>query len=123
MAKNQTKKANKKINLIILIAAIVLIISGIMIALFSGNGNKEKDKGQNEEKNIVSNEETVEEEYGFTKQDAIEVIKKIYNSDSYEIKAEVREDNMYIVTVSNPDTNSEYKYVVNPNDGSFSELK
>ena len=123
MAKNQTKKANKKINLIILIAAIVLIISGIMIALFSGNGNKEKDKGQNEEKNIVSNEETVEEEYGFTKQDAIEVIKKIYNSDSYEFKAEVREDNMYIVTVSNPDTNSEYKYVVNPNDGSFSELK
>ncbi len=123
MAKKQTKKTNKKINLIILIVAIVLIVSGIAIALFGGNSEKEKEKDKNGEKNIVSNEETVEDEYGFTKQDAIEVIKKIYNSDSYEFKAEVREDNMYIVTVSNPDTNSEYKYVVNPNDGSFSELK
>lgn len=122
MAKKQAKKQIKKTNIIIFVAAVILILVGVLIA-FSNKDEKEKEKTGNSEEQIVATEETVENEYGFTKQDAIDVIKKIYKSDSYEFKAEIREDNMYIVTVSNPDTDSEYKYVVNPNDGSFTELK
>lgn len=122
MAKKQAKKQMKKTNIIVFAVALILILVGVLIA-FSNKDEKEKEKTGNSEEQIVATEETVENEYGFTKQDAIDVIKKIYKSDSYEFKAEIREDNMYIVTVSNPDTDSEYKYVVNPNDGSFTELK
>ena len=72
---------------------------------------------------INTEENTIKDEYGFSKEDAIAVVKKSYNSDNYEFSAKAREDNKYIVTVKNTETGSTYQYVVDPNDGSFSTLE
>ena len=119
-AKKGIKVKDKKILLIIGIAAAAIII-GILVAVL---GNDEDPKGgkPSKENEIKSTEQTVEDEYGFTKEDAINVIKGIFNSDSYQYDATVREDNMYIVTVTNPDSDTKYAYVVDPNDGSFYEI-
>ncbi len=122
----EAKKTNKKINLknkkILLIVgvAVVIIIIGILVAVL-GN-DKEKEGGKpSKETEINATEQTVEDEYGFSKEDAINVIKGVFNSDSYQYEATIREDNMYIVTVTNPDSDSKYTYIVDPNDGSFYE--
>jgi len=117
-------KKNKKLSLGILIGAItivILVIIGVFIASREesndenniGKGNKPQGEV------IISNEETIEDEYSFTKEDAINVIKELYNSDNYIFTAKAREDNMYVVTVTNPDTNTADVYEVDPNDGTF----
>ena len=122
----EAKKTNKKINLknkkvlLIVGVAVVIIIIGILVAVL-GN-DKEKEGGKpSKEADINATEQTVEDEYGFSKEDAINVIKGVFNSDSYQYEATIREDNMYIVTVTNPDSDSKYTYIVDPNDGSFYE--
>ena len=110
---------NKKI-LLIVAAAVVIIIIGIFVAVL-GNDKEEKDKKPSQESGINATEQTVEDEYGFSKEDAINVIKGVFNSDSYEYEATIREDNMYIVTVTNQDSDSKYVYIVDPNNGSFYE--
>lgn len=121
--KKKLKITSKQKSLLVIIgAALLVIIVGVIIAISGNNEDKDKDKDNDKEKPIVSTKETVAEEYGFTEEDAINVIKGVFNSDTYEFKAEVREDNMYIVTVTNPDSESKYTYVVDPNDGTFQEL-
>ena len=115
-----TNLKNKK-NLLIIGAAVVIIIIGILVAVLGNDKDPEGGK-PSKETQINSTEETVEDEYGFSKEDAINVIKGIFNSDSYQYEATVREDNMYIVTVTNPDSDTKYAYVVDPNDGSFYEI-
>ena len=118
-------KKNRKyvygIGIALLVIVILLIVA---VALKGNNGNeKEKPGKDGEDKVIVSDENTIKDEYGFSKEDAIAVVKKSYNSDNYEFSAKAREDNKYIVTVKNTETGSTYQYVVDPNDGSFSTLE
>lgn len=125
--KEETKKeikinAKQKKMLLVIGVALLVIVVGIIIAV-TGKDTEDKDKEKpSTATEIKSSEETVEDEYGFTKEDAINVIKGVFNSDSYEYEATVREDNMYIVTVTNPDSDTKYAYVVDPNDGSFYEI-
>ncbi len=113
-------KNNKKGVLIGVAVIIILLVVGIIILLNVDKKPDDEKKPGNDK--VISDEETIEEEYGFSKEDAIEVIKKIYLSDNYEFSAEAREDNMWIVTVKNIETGSETKYVVDPNNGTHQEI-
>lgn len=115
------KKIKENKLLLGIIGGIVLILI-IVIIVVSSSSTDEKDKDKESENKIISNEQIVEDEYGFSKEDAINAVKPRYNSDNYEFEATTREDNMYIVTVKNIDTESITKYVVDPNNGSVSEL-
>ena len=118
-------KKNRKYVYGIGIALLVIVVLLIVAVALKGNNDDEKEKPgkDGEDKVIVSDENTIKDEYGFSKEDAIAVVKKSYNSDNYEFSAKAREDNKYIVTVKNTETGSTYQYVVDPNDGSFSTLE
>lgn len=118
-------KKNRKYVYGVGIALLVIVILIIVAVALNNNGDeKEKKPGTEGETDvIVSDENTIKEEYGFSKEDAIAVVKKTYNSDNYEFSAKAREDNKYIVIVKNTETGSTYQYVVDPNDGSFSTLE
>ncbi len=112
-------KKNKKI----VIGAILIVIAAILLVLLLTNVfKKDNNKSNHEERKVESDEKSIEEDYHFTKDDAINIIKKIYNSDNYEFDALADVDNTYIVTVTNTDTNESTKYKVDPSDGSFSVL-
>lgn len=111
---------NKKTLIIIGSVLVVIIVAVVLILAISNKGpdSKEKEnKKPNANGEIVSDEETVTEEYGFSKEDAIAVAKEIFQSDNYEFDAKVREDNMWVVTVKNTDNDETYTIIVNPNDG------
>lgn len=123
MAKKVEKKNNSKINIVIVVAlvAVVVVALALVVPSLTKKESKKEEKTETKE-NVKVTEKTVSEEYGFTKDDAINAVKKVYNSDNYSFEAEVRNDNMYIVTVTNTDTNESQKYLVDPNDGTFSLL-
>lgn len=113
-------KKNRNMLIASIIGAIVLVVAIIIvIVLVINNNDKEKEK---EPEKVYSTEKTVEEEYGFTKQNAIDAVKDVFNSDNYKFDAEVREDNMYVVTVTNIEDNTKMVYLVDPNDGSFEDI-
>jgi len=115
-------KKNRKYVYGIGAALLIIIVLIILVVVLSGKEDEKPEK-EDDIKIIVSDENTIKEEYGFSKEDAIEVVKKSYNSDNYEFSAKAREDNKYIVTVKNTETGSTYQYVVDPNDGSYSTLE
>ena len=127
-------KKNKKLVLGVLIGLVALIVIIVLVVALSGsdekkpnnnesnnsgNGNGSGDEEVIDKDAIISNEDTIEDEYGFSKEDAINAVKKIYHSDNYKFEAKARKDNMYEVTVTNTDTNTADVYEVDPNDGSF----
>lgn len=118
-------KKNRKyvygIGIALLVIVVLIFVATALSKEEEEPGKKPVDKEKEEV--IVSDENTIKEEYGFSKEDAIAVVKKSYNSDNYEFSAKAREDNKYIVTVKNTETGSTYKYVVDPNDGSYSALE
>lgn len=119
-----SNEKNRKLIRAIAIGLLVIIVLIVIAVALSGEEEKtEKPKKEDNAEVIVSDENTIKEEYGFSKEDAIAVVKKSYNSDNYEFSAKAREDNKYIVTVKNTETGSTYKYVVDPNDGSYSTLE
>lgn len=121
---------NKKLAIGIIAGVVVLIVIIVLVVSLTGNKD-EKDPGKNNGGNgngeeeqypddaIFSDEETIKNEYGFSKEDAIKVIKAFYHSDNYTFEAKARKDNMYEVTVTNTDTKEITVYEVDPNDGSF----
>lgn len=120
---------NKKLVLTILsgtVACIIIVI--LVISLVKDNdkknGNSNNTNGNKDNENaIYSDDDTVKDEYGFSKEDAINVIKKIYNnSENYNFTAKARKDNMYEVTVTSHETKKADVYVVDPNDGSFTYM-
>ena len=119
-----SNEKNRKLIRMIAIGLLVIIVLIVIAVALSGEKEKtEKPKKEDNAEVIVSDENTIKEEYGFSKEDAIAVVKKSYNSDNYEFTAKAREDNKYIVTVKNTETGSTYKYLVDPNDGSYSTLE
>ena len=68
-------KNNKKGVLIGVAVIIILLVVGIIILLNVDKKPDDEKKPGNDK--VISDEETIEEEYGFSKEDAIEVIKKI----------------------------------------------
>ena len=128
---------NKKLVLSVLIALVALIIIVVLVIALSGNdekkpnnnggnnsgsGNGSGDEEVIDKDAIISDEDTIEDEYGFSKEDAINEVKKSYHSDNYKFEAKARKDNMYEVTVTNTDTNTAVVYEVDPNDGTFTYI-
>lgn len=125
--KSKEKKDTKQIKaidsrVIVGVCAAVLVLAVVLVAFIKGDklsskDDKNKDKdGQKEE--VKSNEDTVEKEYGFSKEDAKSVVMERFQSDNYEATSvTVREDNMYVVVVTNTDNGSTYTYIVDPNTG------
>lgn len=129
---------NKKLALGILAGVVVIIIVIILVVALTGNDDKTSNKNNNNNNGggsgngngeeqypddaIFSDEDTIEEEYDFSKEDAINAVKKLYHSDNYTFEAKARKDNMYEVTVTNTDDNTTYVYEVDPNDGTFTYI-
>lgn len=104
---NNNKK--KKIILSIIgITAIIIIILGLIL-LFKNNDNNVLDNKTN-----GSTEETIKKNYEFTKEDAINLIKPLFHSDNYSFEAELNDDSLYVVTITNTLTASKYIYYVDP---------
>lgn len=127
------KKEGKKNNYNIIIIAIVAVILLVLVALIvKGCGNKkenEEKKQDNKPNETViekkgSSEEEIKSAYGMSKDDAINIVKEIYNDDVHEYSCEINVDSKYIVSVKNTITNETVKYLVDPEsiDNSFYEI-
>ena len=118
--KEETKEKssidNYKILFMAIIGVLVLII--ICVAAFKGcsKENSKNSNNSNEEKikKIGASEEDIISAYGMSKQDAINIVKEIYNSDNFEFSADINEDSKYVVSVENTITKKVDKYVVDP---------
>lgn len=104
------KKNKKKSTVALVIAiliALVIIILGVVLLL--KNNNKSTDKQDN-----IPSEETIKKNYEFTKEDAINLIKPLFHSDNYTFEAELNNDSLYVVTITNSLTSTKYIYYVDP---------
>ena len=120
MKQEQKKwKNNQKINqnyiIIAIIAVIVLAFAGFLLIKGCSN-NKNNDNNENSEtpKREIVSEESLINAYGMSKEDAINIVKEIYNGDSYEFTAEINEDAKYVVTANNILTKTSSKFLVDP---------
>jgi len=134
MDNKNIEKSNKKGDFKIIMIATIIVIAIVVIAvLINSFGKKEKTKEDNNEDNKVeknevikkgSSEEDIKLSYGMSKEDAINIVKEIYNGDVFEFVCDINSDSKYIVTVKNTLSNSVTKYLVDPEskDNSFYEI-
>ena len=125
MKKGKKKSNNNKV---IIIAAVVVIVIICIIFLLMNGGNKKEnnDKKDNtvvEDKGHKIEEKDIVDAYGMSKEDAINLVKKLFNSDNFEFSAEVNEDAKYVVTAKNTISDTSYKYLVDPINQSFYEIR
>ena len=62
----------------------------------------------------IPNEETVLKEYGLSKQEAIQIIKKRYNAEGYKFSAKVNYESNYIIKVTHPDLDEVTYWEIEP---------
>lgn len=101
---------NKNLLVGILVALLLIAIIVTLVLIFTKRSKEPEEK-------IVPvhvTEDDVINTYGNSKEDAINAVKEVYQSDTYEFEAKIRADNKYIVTVTNDDTNTETVYLVEP---------
>lgn len=120
----ETKKVKKNnIELIIIVVVIVLVVFlGTFLIFKKGDDAKVEEKKPHEDKGTPIVENDIVEAYGMKADDAVELVKSIYNSDNFSYSAAVSKDAKYIVTVTNTITNVVYKYEVDPISKSFYEI-
>ena len=114
---------SKKNIIIIIVISLFLLVLGFIL-LKGGSNSKENGKENNGVERKGASEEDIVNAYNMSKDDAIEIVKRIYNGDIYEFSAEINKDSKYIVTVKNTITKSDTKYLVDPTktNGSFYEV-
>ena len=120
--KEKVKESNdqgKKYIIIGVVAVLVIVVVGFLLVKGcsndkKNNGNDVNDDSETEIAKKGSSEEDIVAAYGMSKQDAINLVKKLYNSDNYEYSVDINEDSKYIVSVKNIITNSVDKYFVDP---------
>ena len=126
--KKETKKGQLPIGLIIGVVALIVIIIVIFFVVGGGNGKKENTTDEpNTNEDLKKQETNIEEKhiieaYGMSKDDAINKVKEIFNSDTFEFTAEINKEAKYVVTVKNVITEQTYKYLVDPISKSYSEM-
>lgn len=98
---------------IAVVIAMVLIITGVVLI----NATKEEEKTNAPQKEQISNEESLNDATGFSKDDAIDIVKVNFESDNYEFTATATNDGLYKVVVKNIVTESEIIYYVDPING------
>lgn len=92
---------------IIIFAIIIILVGGLLLS--KKNGIKEKNNNENR-----STEEMIDNNYDFTKEDAINLIKPLFHSDNYSFSAQLNQDSLYVVTVTNTLSSTKYIYYVDP---------
>ena len=115
MSTEKTNKTNNNYYIYGAIGVVILLIFGFVFlkgCSGSNDENKEEDTGNVEK--IGATEKDIIASYGVSKQDAINMVKEIYNSENFEFSADINEDSMYIVSVKNTITESVDKYLVDP---------
>lgn len=106
MKKNKQKST--KLLIIAIIIALITIVFGVVL-LLKNNKNSPINKTDNS-----PSEEMIEQNYEFTKEDAINLIKPLFHSDNYTFEAELNNDSLYIVTITNTLNSTKYIYYVDP---------
>lgn len=117
----------KKKEIIIGFIFLVVIILCIVFIVTKGDSKEKKNEDKKEDKVVVDPGHKIEEKdivdaYGMSKDDAIKLVKKLFNSDNFEFSAEINSDSKYIVTVKNAISDTEYKYLVDPISKSYYEM-
>ena len=117
----------KKKELAIGLIFLVVIILCIVFLVSNGDSKEKKNEVNNGGNDVVDPGHKIEEKdivdsYGMSKEDAIKLVKKLFNSDNFEFSAEVNNDAKYIVTVKNTISDVTYKYVVDPISKSYYEM-
>ena len=128
LKEGKNKKGDYK--LILISFAIVTVIVLITLLIFGNTNKKDENKDNvkvNDNTQVVkkgTSEESIKKAYGMSKEDAISIVREIYNGESYEFTCEINSDSKYVVTVSNTATKSVSKYLVDPEskDNSFYEI-
>ncbi len=108
----------------VIIALIVLVCVVVVIVT---RGGKSDDTGTPAGKDIVDEgndftSKDLDEIYGMSGEEAIEIVKKDFKSDTFEFSYDVDSDSQYVVTAKNKITGTVYKYSVNPSNGSYYSL-
>ena len=112
-----TNKKENNINIIIIaVGVVILLLVGFIVIKGCSNTSKNNEEQENDtdvvEKKGAS--EDIIKSYGMSKNDAIEIVKSIYNSDNFEFSAEINEDSKYIISVKNLISEKTEKYLVDP---------
>lgn len=97
---------------------VIVIIGFLLVKGCSNDKNNDKNNENNGNEDVITKKGATEEDiiaaYGMSKQDAINLVKALYNSDNFEFTADINEDSKYIVSVKNIITNNVDKYFVDP---------
>lgn len=121
------KLLKKKKELIIGIFLLLAVIICIVFIITNNNDKKENNNnnsdGNNEVEDVIFTEENLKSAYGVSKEDAINIIKPLFNSDNFEYTVDVTKDAKYRVTVKNTISKTEYKFDVDPVTKSYSEIE
>lgn len=123
------KLLKKKKELIIGGVLLLAVILCIVFLVTNGKDKKEKSKDNNIEdtnkapQDVVFTEEDLKSAYGVSKEDAINLVKPLFNSDNFEYTAVVTNKAKYLVTVKNTISKKEYKFEVDPVTKSYYEIE
>lgn len=104
---------DRKWQIIIGAVLVVLVVFTVILTLPKSKERKDKENEESKENRVLT-EKDLKETYGFSGNDAIELIKKEYNDDNYEFTVNVNPQGLYYVSVKNKLTESEDKYLVDP---------
>ncbi len=126
----KTKKESpdiKKIMYVVITTLIVIIIAVLIIMISNEKDNKDTNNNNTDnnnnseglEKVEAPSEETLINQYGMSKEKAIGVVQKVYNSDIYEFSAKITIDGVYEITAKNTLTNTNTQYLVDPATGNY----
>ncbi len=121
------EKTNSKNNttmiIIIAVVAILMVVGGLLLLGKNKDSKNETEDNKNKgEEKINFTEEDIIASYGMNKNDAINLVKELFNSDNFEFDALVNERAKYTVNVTNTISGVIYQYEVDPITKSFYEL-
>lgn len=113
-----------------LIIGVVLLLAVILCIVFIVTNNKDGKENDNSvgdanraPQDVVFTEEDLKKAYGMNKEDAINLVKPLFNSDNFEYTAVVTKEAKYLVTVKNTISKTEYKFEVDPVTKSYYEIE
>lgn len=111
----------------LLIGAIFVIAIIVCIVFFVVNKDDNEVVKEEQGKTDVVDDVKVDEKeivdaYGMTSNQAIDIVKAIFNSDNFEFTCEVNGEAKYVVKAKNVITEKVYEYLVDPISGSFYEI-
>ena len=112
---------NLKDKKVIIAGAVILLVIIILLFCFVFKG---KNKENNDSNKIVKvDEQEIIKSYNVSGNDAIDIVKTIFNGDSFEFTYEINNDAKYVVTAKSKieGDNTELKFIVDPITKSFYE--